>query len=77
MLLASAAASLTCAKVLAFCAVVTKHGDIPKREPGQIYVANHSTVLDIVGMLSSGSVLDHVLLMLTEIQSSLDSSSMD
>ncbi|EDQ84773.1 uncharacterized protein MONBRDRAFT_29885 [Monosiga brevicollis MX1] len=36
----------------AFTAVIHKHGNIPAREPGQIYVANHTTVLDIVIMLS-------------------------
>jgi hypothetical protein len=35
--------------LMSFCAVITQHGKIPKREAGQIYVANHTTVLDIVG----------------------------
>ena len=35
--------------LMSFCAVVTQHGQIPKREARQIYVANHTTVLDIVG----------------------------
>ena len=27
-----------------WCAVIQENGDIPTREPGQIYVANHSSV---------------------------------
>eukprot|EP00730_Choanoeca_flexa_P016445 TRINITY_DN7768_c0_g1_i5.p1 TRINITY_DN7768_c0_g1~~TRINITY_DN7768_c0_g1_i5.p1 ORF type:complete len:446 (+),score=41.90 TRINITY_DN7768_c0_g1_i5:21-1358(+) len=38
--------------VFAFCAVITVKGQIPARQPGQIYVANHTSVIDIVVLLS-------------------------
>lgn len=31
-----------------WCAVVLEKGEIPPREPGQIYVSNHSSVIDVV-----------------------------
>jgi glycerol-3-phosphate O-acyltransferase 3/4 len=34
-----------------WCAVVLEKGEIPPREPGQIYVSNHSTVIDIVVLM--------------------------
>ncbi len=37
--------------LFSFCAVITEHGSVPKREPGQIYVANHTTVVDIVVLI--------------------------
>ena len=33
------------------CAVVLEKGEIPPREPGQIYVSNHSTVIDVVVLM--------------------------
>ena len=35
------------AAVWSWCAVVQEHGVPPAREPGQIYVANHTSVIDI------------------------------
>lgn len=34
-----------------WCAVVLEKGEIPPREPGQIYVSNHSTVIDVVVLM--------------------------
>jgi len=37
--------------LFSWCAVIVEKGDIPPREPGQIYVANHSSVVDICFLL--------------------------
>eukprot|EP00054_Salpingoeca_dolichothecata_P010707 m.59615 g.59615 ORF g.59615 m.59615 type:complete len:430 (+) comp19116_c0_seq1:70-1359(+) len=37
-----------------WCAVVHIHGTLPPREPGQIFVANHSSVIDVVLLLQRG-----------------------
>jgi len=50
---------LTAIKVMAnaflfsWCAVVIEEGTRPARKPGQIYVSNHSTVIDIVLLLKN------------------------
>ena len=35
---------------MSWCAVLREHGVRPPREPGQIYVANHTSVIDVVCM---------------------------
>ncbi len=39
--------------LMAFCAVITQHGVAPPRQPGQIYVANHTTVIDVILLLKT------------------------
>eukprot|EP00042_Codosiga_hollandica_P051595 m.636609 g.636609 ORF g.636609 m.636609 type:complete len:464 (+) comp58311_c0_seq7:4551-5942(+) len=38
--------------LISWCTVLREHGTPPCREPGQIYVANHTTVCDVVLLLS-------------------------
>lgn len=37
--------------LMSWCAVVREHGTLPSRERGQIYVANHTSVIDVVLLL--------------------------
>lgn len=39
--------------LFSWCAVVIEEGTRPARKPGQIYVSNHSTVIDIVLLLKN------------------------
>lgn len=39
--------------LMSWCAVLREHGTVPAREQGQIFVANHTTVFDVVLLLGS------------------------
>ncbi len=39
--------------LMAFCAVISQHGVVPPRQAGQIFVANHTTVIDVILLLKA------------------------